>query len=510
VAAVVTVALTWLQQVVLVRLSAKLSISMSTGFFEHVLRLPIAFFSQRYAGHVVNRIQYNDQIATLLSSQLSTAVLAGFTAVMYAGLMVLYDWQLAAVAMALAAGNVVAIVWGRRMQIDANRRIVQEQGKVVATAVGGLVNIEAMKATSEDGSLFGRWAGQQAGLVTAQQDLAPVNTLLGSVPGFIASLSTTAVIGLGAWQVLYGHLTLGTLAAFQVLLGGFNAPVGQLVGFGQTVQQAAATLIAIDDVLDYPIDRELSERHEGRPGSPARHRLSGALELEEITFGYSPLDPPLIEGLSLSLEPGQRVAVVGPTASGKSTLSRLAAGLERPWAGRVLLDGVDRRQLPGSVLAASLALVDQDIRLFAGTVRQNLTLWDPTISEEELVAAAMDAQIHDDIVKRPGGYDRAILQGGVDWSGGQRQRLEIARALAGAPSIVVLDEATSALDPLVELLVDQALRARGCSCLIVAHRLSTIRDCDEIVVLDGGRVVERGTHDDLVGRAGLYAELVTE
>ena len=509
-AAAVTAALTWLQQVVLLRLSSKLSISMSTRFFEHVLRLPIGFFTQRYAGHVVNRVQYNDQIAMLLSSQLAAAVLAGFTALMYAALMFVYDWQLAALAIVLAGGNVGAIVWGRRAQIDANRRIVQEQGKVLATAVGGVANIEAMKATSEDSSLFDRWAGQQANLVTAQQELAPVNTVLGSVPSFIGSLSTTAVIGFGAWQVLHGQLSLGTLAAFQILVGGFNAPLGQLVGFGQTVQQAAASLIAIDDVLDHPADQELPQN--GRQRTPARlgPRLAGALELDDVTFGYSPLDPPLIEGLSLRLEPGQRVAVVGPTASGKSTLSRLAAGLERAWSGRILLDGVDRRQLPRPVLAASLALVDQDIHLFSGTVRDNLTLWDHTISEQAMVRAAVDAQIHDDIVKRPGGYDRVILEGGTDWSGGQRQRLEIARALVGDPSILVLDEATSALDPLVELLVDQHLRARGCTCLIVAHRLSTIRDCDEIVVLDGGRVVERGNHDDLVDRGGLYAELVAQ
>jgi NHLM bacteriocin system ABC transporter peptidase/ATP-binding protein len=509
VAAGISAGLTWLQQVVLLRLSSKLSISMSTRFFEHVLRLPIGFFTQRYAGHVVNRLQYNDQIAMLLSSQLAAAVLAAFTALMFAALMFVYDWQLALFAVALAGGNVAAIAWGRRVQTDANRRIVQEQGKVLATAVGGLANIEAMKATSEDSSLFDRWAGQQAKLVTAQQDLAPVNGLLGSVPMFIGSLSMAAVVGFGAWQVLHGHLSLGTLAAFQILVVGFNAPLGQLVGFGQTLDQSAAALIAIDDVLDHPTDQEPSQNGSPRRTAQLRHRLSGALELAEVTFGYSPLDAPLIDGLSLRLEPGQRVAVVGPTASGKSTLSRLAAGLEHPWSGRILLDGVDRRMLPRPLLAASLALVDQDIHLFAGSVRDNLTLWDHTISEEAIVRAALDARIHDDIVKRPGGYDRAILEGGTDWSGGQRQRLEIARALAGDPSILVLDEATSALDPLVELLVDRSLRARGCTCLIVAHRLSTIRDCDEIVVLDGGRVVERGDHDHLVARGGLYAELVT-
>jgi NHLM bacteriocin system ABC transporter peptidase/ATP-binding protein len=511
VAAVVQMAFTWVQQIVLIRLSTKMSVSMSTRFFEHVLRLPITFFSQRYAGHVVNRIQFNDQIASLLSSQLSATVLSMFTALLYAVLMFIYDWQLSLVSLALASINLIAVVGGRRAQKDSNRRIVQEQGKVIASAVGGLANIEAMKATSEDATFFSRWAGQQAKLVTAQQDLAPTNAVLAAVPTFIGSLSTAAVIGIGAWQVLHGTLSLGTLTAFQVLVGGFNGPLGQLVRFAQTIQQAAASLTAIDDVLEHPLDPEFDAEPSanGQHGQRARlTRLSGAIELDRVTFGYSPLDPPLIKDFCLRLEPGQRVAIVGATGSGKSTVSRLAAGVSRPWSGRVLLDGTDRRTLPRSVVAATLALVDQDIRLFAGTVRDNLTLWDDTVTEEAVVAAATDAAIHDDIVRRPGGYDRLILEGGADWSGGQRQRLEIARALAGEPSIVVLDEATSALDPLVELIIDQRLRARGCTCLIVAHRLSTIRDCDEIVVLDAGSVAERGRHDDLVALGGIYAALV--
>ncbi len=511
IAAVVQIAFTWLQQIVLLRLSTKLSVSMSTRFFQHVLRLPITFFSQRYAGHIVNRIQFNDQIAMLLSSQLASTVLAMITAVFYAALMFIYDWQLTLVALALAGWNVIAVVRGRHVQTEANRRIVQEQGQVIASSVGGLANMEAMKATSEDVTFFSRWAGLQAKLVVAQQDLAPTNAVLASVPILIGNLSTAAVLGIGAWQVLNGTLSLGTLTAFQVLVAGFNGPFGQFVGFGQTIQQSAASLTAIDDVLDQPPDADLEPQSASRPEPEARpqyRRLAGAIELDHITFGYSPLDPPLIKDFRLSVAPGQRVALVGPTGSGKSTVSRLVAGIARPWSGRVLLDGVDRGELSRPVLAASLALVDQDIRLFSGTVRDNLTLWDDTVIEDAVVAAAVDAVIHEDIVKRPGGYDREILEGGADWSGGQRQRLEIARALAGEPSIIVLDEATSALDPLIELTIDQNLRARGCTCLIVAHRLSTIRDCDEIVVLDAGAVVERGRHDELMALGGVYASLV--
>jgi ATP-binding cassette subfamily C protein len=525
-AAVVQIGFTWLQQLVLLRLSTKLSVSMSTGFFAHALRLPVEFFTQRYAGHVVNRIQLNDQVATLLSSQLSATLLSSVTAAFYVILMAIYDWQLTLITLVLAGGNVVVGTLGRRSQRDANDRIVAAQGTALATMAGGLVNIEALKSTSEENSFFSRWAGQQAKLVNAQQGLSLAISTTSAAPVMLTSISTAAVVGVGAWQVIGGHLSLGTLTAFQVLVVGFMGPLGQLVGFGQTVRQAAANLVSLDDVLDHPTDPDLEvavsssgngrsgdgRSGDGRSGAGGTAHgpvaLSGALELRDITFGYSPLEPPLIEGFSLRVEPGQRVALVGATASGKSTVARLAAGLARPWSGSIEVDGTDRRRLPRPVLAATLSLVDQDIHLFEGSVADNITLWDPTITEEAIVRAASDAAIHDDIIRRPGGYARAILEGGADWSGGQRQRLEIARALATDPAILILDEATAALDALVEAEIDQRLRARGCSCLIVAHRLSTIRDSDEIVVLDHGRPVERGRHEDLLARGDQYSALV--
>jgi NHLM bacteriocin system ABC transporter peptidase/ATP-binding protein len=516
-AALTQFAFTWLQQITLLRLSSKLSMSMSTRFMEHVLRLPLLFFTQRYAGHVVTRIQVNDQIASMLSSQLSASLLALLTSVFYLVLMVIYDWQLTLIAVAFAAINVVFLRFTARKQKDVSRKLVQDTGKLTAVAVSGLANIETLKATSEDSSFFSRWAGHQSKVLGSTQEIGAPLAALSTLPAMLISLNTAVLIGYGGLQVMNQDLSLGTLVAFQMLATGFVAPVAQLVGFGSVLQQASGNLASVDDVLNYAPDPESEERpYVEEIEVPARGvkrvpaRLSGHIELRNIFFGYNPLEEPLVRDLNLVIEPGQRVAIVGPTGSGKSTVSKMVAGLNQPWSGEILFDGIPRHLIPKRVLASSLAFVDQEILLFEAPIRDNLTLWDPTLAEEQVVRAAQHAAIHDDIVKRPQGYDRPIEEGGKDWSGGQRQRLEIARALAGDPAILIMDEATSALDPLVEQAIDQNIRARGCTCLIVAHRLSTIRDCDEIVVLKQGVAAERGTHDELVALGGIYAELAQE
>ncbi len=526
-AAAVQVALTWLQQMTLLRLSTKLAISMSTRFFQHVLKLPLAFFSQRYGGHLATRVQINDQIASLLSSQLAASGLGLLTASLYLVLMIVYDWKLTIVSVLFATGNILVLVALMRRQKDASRRLVQDSGKLTATAVSGLQNIESIRSSSEDSSFFARWSGQQAKVLEATQSLGILSSVLGTVPTLLSSLNLAVIIGFGGFQVMDGSISIGTLAAFQVLLAGFSGPLAQVVGFGAVLQQTAGGLASVDDVLNYPPDPLIAHESEDPPGQGVegapvflrRHlpeeadallpaRLAGRLDLVDVTFGYSPLAPPLIENLCLTVLPGQRVALVGPTGSGKSTVAGLVMGLNRPWSGKVLLDGFERDEIPRALLASSLSLVDQDIRLFDGTVRDNLTLWDPTIGDSAVVRAGRDACIHDDVLRRSGGYDGPVQEDGRDFSGGQRQRIELARALVHDPSFLVLDEATSALDPLVEMQVDQHIRERGCSCLIVAHRLSTIRDANEIIVLDEGKVVERGTHDELVAHDGLYKALV--
>jgi NHLM bacteriocin system ABC transporter peptidase/ATP-binding protein len=502
-AAIVAGTVTWLQQATLLRLSTKLSVSMSTRFLSHALRLPMSFFAQRYPGHVVTRLSLNDQIAQLLSSQLATSLLSLVTVVFYLILMATYDLLLTALTLTFALANLLALRAVSRRRLDVNHRLVADTAKLQGIAMAGLQDIEGVKATGAESDLFARWAGQQAKVVNAQQELGVPTHVLGAVPTMLAALNTAAILGVGGWRVIDGSLTIGTLVAFQALAATFNAPIASLVNLGSTLQEMAGNLANVDDVLRYPVE---PDRPRWRGALPAR--LSGALELRGVTFGYSPLAPPLIEDFSLTMRPGDRVALVGPSGCGKTTISRLVCGLYSPWEGEILLDDVPHNEIPREVLAASLALVDQDIVLFEATVRDTLALWDRTLADASLVGAARDAVIHDDIVRRPGGYDRMVEEAGRDWSGGQRQRLEIARALAGDPALVVLDEATSALDPLVERQIDQRLRARGCTCLIVAHRLSTIRDCDEIVVLDRGKVVQRGSHDELKEQDGLYATLI--
>ena len=514
--------LTLLQLRYLRKLKIKLSVTMSSQFIWHLLRLPISYYAQRYSGEISSRIRINDRVASVLTGQLTTTVISAVMVIFYAALMLRYSWILTIGVVLFAIANVLALQWVSRQRVDANIKVAQNFGKVNGVAIAGLQSVETLKASGLESDFFARWAGYYTKATNAQQELNLVNQKLSLLPSLITSLSTVFLLSVGGWQVIQGNLSIGMLLAFQLLTASFLTPVNNLVRFGSTLQDLEGNLLRLDDVLDNPTDPTLepspeeasalilpaSSRAQPKSFSVSSFRLQGYIELKDITFGYSRVAPPLIQRFNLSIKPGQRVALVGGSGSGKSTLAKIVAGLYEPWEGEVRFDGTPRAKIPRSVLTDSISVVDQEILLFADTIRANLSLWDSTIPDQTLEKACADADILEVILSIPSGLDALLIEGAANLSGGQRQRLEIARALVNNPSILIMDEATSALDSETEKMIDQNLRRRGCTCLIVAHRLSTIRDCDEIIVLDRGQVVQRGTHETLWQAGGHYTQLI--
>lgn len=503
--------LSLLQLQFLRRMKIKLAVGMSSRFLWHILRLPVGFYDQRFAGEISSRVRLNDNLANLLSGRLATTVISAITVVLYAAVMLQYDVVLTSIGVAFVGVNVTVLRWVSRQRVDSNMRLMQEQGKVSGVSISGLQSMETLKASGLESDFFSKWAGYYAKAINARQEMDTTNQILGLLPSFLTSVTSMLLLVVGGLRVMDGVLSIGMLVAFQGMMQRFLDPVNNLVSLAGEVQEMEGNLTRLDDVLRNDVDPAVEQ--EVRSLTPPPHlsesvRLQGYVELRNVTFGYNRSAPPLIENLSLSLKPGQRVALVGGSGSGKSTVAKLICGLYEPWQGEILFDDQPRTRIPRSIITHSLALVEQDISLFSGSVRDNLTLWDSTVPFSNLVRATKDAAIQDVVLSMPGGYNADLAEGATNLSGGQRQRLEIARALVNNPSILVMDEATSALDAETEKIIDQKLRERGCTCVIVAHRLSTIRDCDEIIVFDRGKVVQRGTHDELQEIEGKYLQLI--
>ena len=505
--------LTWLRERCLRLLSARLSLGRADHFISHLFRLRTEFFAHRYAGDLTARMQSINEVAAVATGRFAGVGIELVTSLLFVALMVVYDPLLAGVVVALGAASALLTRAVTRSRIEENHRLQREAGNMQGTGMGGLCSIDRLQAVAAENDFFVRFTGYQARELLARQRFTELGHVIAALPGLFLITGNAAVLGLGGLRVMSGDMTLGAMMAFYVLAASFLLPIGRFVQFADLFQVLDGHLQRLDDVFDAPEDDVLARRGEEPaerpPASGRRLRLTGRVELRNVTFGYKTTGQPLIEDLSLVVEPGQRVAVVGPTGSGKSTLASLAAGLHRPWSGEVLFDGRPLAEVPRDLLTDSVSLVDQHIFLFAGSVRDNLTIWDRETPDQALVAAARDADVHAEIVARPRGYDAPVLEGGRNFSGGQQQRLEIARALVSNPTVLILDEATCALDPLAELRIDEALRRRGITCLIVAHRLSTIRDSDLIVVLDRGREAQRGTHQELIEETGgLYRRLM--
>ncbi|MEG6520667.1 NHLP family bacteriocin export ABC transporter peptidase/permease/ATPase subunit [Desulfotomaculum sp. 1211_IL3151] len=505
---VLQAALTWLQQYYLLRMETKIALTNAGKFFWHIFRLPVLFFQQRSAGDISNRMQSNDQVAAFLSRELAETVIGMITLIFYLIVMLQYSVYLTLISLVIGGISIVYLIYSSNKIETMNKKLLQDKGKVMGFSISGLYIIETLKATGSESDFFAKWSGYHAKEINAQQKLGRTTQILFHLPNFLAEFADVIILFVGGIIIINGNLTIGSLIAFQGLLASFMNPVNSLTQMGMRIKQVQGDINRLEDVFKYKVDENVNREITVNNEEDNYKKLEGYIEIQDLTFGYNPWDPPLIENFNLTLKPGSRVALVGGSGSGKSTVARLITGIYQPWSGKILLDGVNKDQLPRSVITNSLAVVDQDITMFDGTIRENLTMWDATIPEFELIRAAKDACIHDVISTRDKGYEYRVREGGANFSGGQRQRFEIARALTGNPAILILDEATSALDVQTEKMVDENIRRRGCTCVIVAHRLSTIRDCDEIIVMDKGKIVQRGTHEEMKNTGGPYAELI--
>lgn len=513
VSCLITTILQAIQNSVLMRFQVRLSLSSASKFIDHIFKMPLQFFVQRLPGELCSRISSCDSVAELVSGQLIGILINLFSSIFFFILMLMYDIPLTLISLSLTI--LVVLIFRITSEPIKNKslKLQMESGKLSGITMSGIDMIESLKASGSENDFFMQWSGQQAKVIQENQRLAKINTSNSVIPRTISQLQNILILSIGALRVMDGQLTIGMLMAFQILLANFTGPVNSFLGLGADLLSASADMQRIDDVMEYPLPKKFKEDYEEKSEvevarySPV-NKLEGYISIKNAVFGYSPLEQPLINGLNIEFTPGKRVALVGATGSGKSTIGKLLSATCTLWEGELLFDGKPLREIDRRVFASSVAVVNQSISLFEGSVKDNITMWDKTIPEEVYIQAAKDTCIHDVITSRPSGYYSRVAEGGKNFSGGQRQRLEIARALALNPRIIIMDEATSALDAITEQTVDQNIRRRGCTSIIIAHRLSTIRDCDEIIVLDHGNIVQRGTHDQLLEQGGLYGELV--
>ena len=502
---IVSVVISWISAVYSLRIQGKMAAYGSAGYLWKVLRLPMQFFSQRLSADIVDRQAANADIAGTLVNTFAPLVLQTAMMVFYLVVMIRYSWILALIGVGSIFLNlaVSSLITAKRANVTRVRQ--RDAAKLSSATMSVISMIETIKSSGAENGFFGRWAGYQASVNTQDVNYTRLNLALGSLPALITSVANLAVLGIGVTLVIRSEFTVGMVLAFQGFLSSFAAPAARLISAGQSLQEMTTRMERVDDVMSYREDPVFAPR----PKMAEYRKLTGTIELKNVTFGYSRLGKPQITDFSMTVKPGQRIALVGRTGCGKSTVAKLIAGLYQPWSGSITFDGVPIGKIDRDVFTGSLSIIDQEITLFEDTISENIKMWDDSIEDFEVTLAARDAGIYDDIITRDGGFGHKLLDGGRNLSGGQRQRLEIARALSQDPTICIMDEATSALDARTEHEVIRSVNDRGITCIVIAHRLSTIRDCDEIIVMDRGRIVERGTHDELFARGGMYFTLVS-
>ena len=501
------VIISWVQSVYSLKISGKMALIGNSTYMWKVLRMPMEFFSQRMAGDILQRQGSNASIASTLVNTFAPLLLNTVMMVFYLVIMLRYSVILTIVGIVTVILNLLMSRLISAKRVNITRVQMRDSGKLSSATVSGIRMVETIKSSGAENGFFQKWAGYQASVNAQGVRYAKLNQYLGAVPALLSSLADAVVMILGVWLTMQGSFTLGQIMLFQGFLSSFMSPAETLISAGQMIQEMRTEMERIEDVMEYPEDNTFSE--EPLSDEADYSKLSGLIELKNVCFGYSRLADPLIRDFSMTVKPGDRVAFVGSSGCGKSTLSKLISGLYRPWSGEILFDGKPIGEIDRSVFTGSVAVVDQDIILFEDTIANNIKMWDDSIEDFEMILAARDAQIYDDIMAREGGFYGKLTEGGKDLSGGQRQRIEIARVLAQDPSVIIMDEATSALDAKTEYELVKAVKDRGITCIVIAHRLSTIRDCDEIIVLDKGAVVERGTHDELYAKGGFYTELIS-
>lgn len=489
------------------RINGKMAVIGSSSYMWKVLRLPLDFFSQRMAGDIQMRRANNETIANTLIETIAPILLNAAMMIFYLVVMIRYSVMLTLIGVGTIVINAFVGRLISKKRVNITRVQQRDQGKLSSTTIAGIQMIETIKSSGSETGFFQKWAGYQASISASEEKFVKLNTYLGIIPVFLSALANTAVLVVGVYLTMQQEFTMGMIMAFQSFMGMLIMPASTLIAAGQTIQEMRTQMERVEDVMEYPDD--VSFRDEPLDENKDYDKLRGGVEIKNVTFGYSKLAEPLIKDLSLTLKPGSRVAIVGASGCGKSTIAKLVSGLYQPWEGEILFDGKPMSEIDRETFTSSVAVVDQDIILFEDTIANNIKMWDNTIEDFEMKLAAHDAQIHKDIMQRAGGYQARLTEGGRDLSGGQRQRLEIARALAQEPTVLIMDEATSALDAKTEADLMEAVKKRGMTCIIIAHRLSTIRDCDNIILLENGVAEESGTHEELYARGGRYADLIS-
>ena len=494
----------WVQAVFQMKLFGVLGIKTSIRYMWHIFHMPARFFFQRQPGDLQQNEEASRTVSETFIMRIVPLLINALMMAFYAFAMFRYSPLMSAVGLSVVCINLFLCRYIANRRINIVRIMKRDMGKLISSSMTGISMVETIKAAGAENAFFGRWSGYQANVNEQNVRFEKISQILGSIPGILINLCSVLLLCCGIWLVIKEQFTIGSVMAFQALLTAFMNPAYQMVNSEQMLQEMRTDMERIEDIMAYPEYDLLA----GEVSAEQFRRITGQIEFRNVTFGYSALEEPLVKDLSFRIEAGTRTAIVGASGCGKSTVLSLASGLYEPWDGQVIIDGRPLEQIAKNELRGSMAVIDQNIMLFKDTVANNIKMWDNSIEDYEMILAAKDAHIHDDIMAKENGYHHVLLENGADFSGGQRQRLEIARALASDPSVIIMDEATSALDAITEYQVVSSIHDRGVTCLIVAHRLSTIRDCDWIIVLDQGKIAEQGTHDELMALNGLYSSLV--